>query len=119
MLDKFTKSYLETALWSSIIYEPGDKRNCDPFDAHFDIDDFSQEATLQALEDCKSFQKENKKDLIDEAQAGHNFWLTRNHHGAGFWSGDYEKGKRLTKSTQKYNDLIIEINDNNTLYFIG
>jgi len=46
--------------------------------------------------DCLAFYAANRF-LIDDAnvvQAGHDFWLTRNRHGSGFWErtdiyGDY------------------------------
>jgi len=37
-----------------------------------------------------------------EAQAGHDFWLTRNGHGAGFWDGDWpETGDALTEASKE------------------
>lgn len=39
-------------------------------------------------------------------RAGHDFYLTRNGHGAGFWDGDYEKakGQRLTDACRPYGE---------------
>ena len=38
------------------------------------------------------------------AQAGHDFWLTRNGHGAGFWDGDWSDNyaTMFTKGAQEY-----------------
>ena len=37
------------------------------------------------------------------AQAGHDFWLTRNGHGAGFWDGDWPKyGKMFTEISELF-----------------
>lgn len=45
------------------------------------------------LADCERFQRENAEhiqlenlvyDSYEDSQAGHDFWLTRNDHGAGF-----------------------------------
>ena len=45
--------------------------------------------TLQAaiLADCAAFQVANAANLdeADDSQAGHDFWLTRQGHGTGFW----------------------------------
>jgi len=46
------------------------------------------------VEECRRFQEENAADLAayDHPQwsaaelGGHDFWLTRNGHGAGFWT---------------------------------
>jgi hypothetical protein len=39
----------------------------------------------------------------DLSNAGHDFHLTRNHHGAGFWDGDWgELGGRLTEAAHTY-----------------
>ncbi len=72
------------------------------------------EATLtDIMEDCKAFQ-EYAADLLEmayqredysEEQAGHDFWLTRNGHGAGFWDrGQLQAeglGDRLSKRARK------------------
>ena len=49
--------------------------------------DLSALSLCHALNQCSAFW-DAYKDLIPselETQAGHDFWLTRNHHGAGFW----------------------------------
>jgi hypothetical protein len=39
--------------------------------------------------------------------AGHDFWLTRNHHGAGFWDGDWEQsaGEKLTALAESFGEF--------------
>lgn len=75
-----------------------------------DIDD----ATLEEMRnDCRDFFEANSEDLtnMDPGQAGHDFWLTRNHHGAGFWDrGLGDLGDRLTKAAQVYGaaDLMVD-----------
>ncbi len=70
---------------------------------------WSDEALERARVDCANFQAACESDLEgeDEARAGHDFWLTRNHHGAGFWDGDYEKakGERLTKAAEGFREV--------------
>ena len=47
----------------------------------------------------------------DPAQAGHDFALTRNGHGAGFWDHDAgEAGDALTESAEWFGEFNIEIN---------
>lgn len=39
-------------------------------------------------------------------QAGHDFWLTRNQHGAGFWDGDWpDHGHHLTDLCEIFGSL--------------
>ena len=48
----------------------------------------------------------------DPAQAGHDFALTRNGHGAGFWDHDAgEAGDALTESAESFGEFNIEITD--------
>ena len=94
-LDKFTLAYIECALWSST------DDDGEPLDDQYGIDDIAPECLAQSVEDCKAFQEEHAGLLasLDDEQCGHDFWLTRNGHGAGFWDGDWpEIGDRLTKA---------------------
>jgi hypothetical protein len=64
----------------------------------------------QMVEDCRRFCEENEELLADAgspAQNGHDFWLTRNHHGAGFWDRGYaaEVGKKLTKAAHAFGEI--------------
>lgn len=61
------------------------------------------EGSIQrAVDDCLAFQALYAFDLgnatsrvgYDEGRAGHDFWLTRNGHGAGYWDRE-ELGDRL------------------------
>jgi hypothetical protein len=106
MLDQ----YLTTALWSSHDYET----NMD-MDENYDIDDFSKNAIEQSIEDCNGFLSEAKqyleKEKATDSTIGHDFWLTRNGHGAGFWDGDYIYGIQLTEIAKVYGTVTLFIND--------
>ena len=61
----------------------------------------------------------NKDDPegIDAAQAGHDFWLTRNGHGAGFWDrGLGERGDRLTNAAHVYGACDLYLGDDGFVY---
>jgi len=111
-LDTFTKQYLGTALWSST--NPDAYPDDTPLDKDYGIHDF-EEATLERMvADCKKFQDENADDIADDpSRAGHDFWLTRNGHGCGFWDGDWpeEAGERLTKAAEAYGEQTLFVND--------
>lgn len=113
-LDKFTQSYLVCALWSST------DNDGDPLDCSYMIEDLSSEALFRCVLDCTKFQLENANLLegIDPSDAGHDFWLTRNRHGAGFWDGDYKKeqGDALTKAAHAFGEIDLYVGDDGKLY---
>ena len=80
-VDAFTMAYLEAAEWCGI-----DEEQCDAF-RNAEDPRWSEDAVAKAQEDCQDFRQLASAFLegIDDAQAGHDFWLTRNGHGAGFW----------------------------------
>ena len=65
------------------------------------------------------------KEILGRIEdAGHDFWLTRNGEGAGFWSraGDREwkYGDSLTKIAKQFSPAhLLEGNDGRFLYFSG
>lgn len=86
-MDAFTRSYIAAALWSST--DNADDRGDEPLDANYGPDDIAPDTLARMVEDCETFQRDNGGDIAsDFERAGHDFWLTRNGHGAGFWDGD-------------------------------
>jgi hypothetical protein len=49
---------------------------------------------------------------------GHDFLLTRNGHGCGFWDGDWpeEAGERLTAAAEKCGEFNLYVGDDGLLY---
>jgi hypothetical protein len=64
-----------------------------PYDAY--AEDLSPEALKAICEACTEFQESREwvgavtAGCTDDGEGGHDFWLTRNGHGAGFWDGDW------------------------------
>lgn len=113
--DAALRQYLETALWSATDHDE------QPLDANYSIEDFAPEAVSQARLDLNRFLN-MAKDLVDgedETTVAHDFWLTRNGHGAGFWDGDYEheKGQALTKISKQFKEITPYVGDNGKIYF--
>lgn len=83
-LDEFTRKYIETALWV-LGGTPEWTHDSPPT-----IDDLSDLARARMINACSSF-KFAASEYFEgkESRAGHDFWLTRNGHGAGFWDGDW------------------------------
>lgn len=56
----------------------------------------------------------------DAARAGHDFWLTRNGHGAGFWDRDEltddDLGERLTEIAKRFPESDLYEGDNGMMY---
>lgn len=84
--------YLVAALWTAEL----DSRT---------IDEVSLPSRDKASKDVDSFVEKAGSLLngMDEEQIGHDFWLTRNHHGVGFWDrGLGEIGVKLTKICHEF-----------------
>ena len=116
-MDSFTTAYVEAALWSSM--DNADDQGGEPLDANYDIEDIAPEALASIHEDCEAFQRNHADDIGGELeQAGHDFWLTRNHHGAGFWEGDWqdEVGQRLTEACRPYGSVDLYVGDDGLIY---
>lgn len=112
-LDTFTQAYVEASLWSST-----DDDN-EPLDGLYDADCIALEALQTMIAECQDFQTANAEDIAtDLARAGHDFWLTRNHHGAGFWDGDWAPavGQRLTQNAHAYGECNLYVGDDGLLY---
>lgn len=118
-LDTFTQSYLETALWS----ETGEDGT--PLDDIYEMSDLSDETLKEAIEDCEAFQRDHAADLSTrhngDLYGGHDFLLTRNRHGAGFWDGDWDggPGKRLTDASHVYGSFHLYVGDDGRIYHHG
>jgi hypothetical protein len=106
-LDDFTTAYIECALWSSTeCDEDGDLG--DSLDTNYGPEDITLPTLREMVRDCKAFQKYHAADLanLDESQAGHDFWLTRNGHGTGFWDrGLGAIGERLSDAARVYGSV--------------
>lgn len=112
-LDLFLKAYVEAALWSST-----DDKDV-PLDKYHTAKDLAPETVAKMKADCQKFLVENDEDIgIEYERAGHDFWLTRNGHGAGFWDGDWEEeaGERLTKSAHAFGQADLYIGDDGKIY---
>lgn len=110
-LSRCAQQYLETALWSS------SDEDGTPLDHHYSVSDFSPEAVQAAEKDCLDFLSTNDVGDLDEEEVGHNFWLTRNGHGTGFWDRDLgQLGRDLTKASKVYGSCDVYLGDDGKLH---
>lgn len=112
------KAHIEVALWASH-YETLEGE-------YLKLEDFEPSDLLTACLDFDLFlflSRLNKEGLLGDAidaqnieRIAHDFWLTRHHHGAGFWDGDYPSslGDRLTEISQQFDELYLTIDPDET-----
>ena len=114
-LERVLGAYIECALWSSTD-EDGES-----LDGLYSADDLSDETRDEMTEDVSDFLESNE-ELIQASgltleQVGHDFWLTRNRHGAGFWDrGLGEVGDKLTEMAHPYGSCDLYVGDDGQVY---
>lgn len=116
-LYSFVDGYIECALWAGLDHH--DPEAARPLDENHDADDLSFDAVADIAIECKTFIDENDMDLadIEPSQAGHDFFLTRNGHGAGYWDrGLGDIGDRLTKACKPHGTSELYVGDDGKLY---
>lgn len=135
--DSMFQAYVTCALWSST----DDKGN--PLDAHYDVGDIADETLRQMRADCDAFYAamhehihcddaplardfegsiardfEGSIAAREAAMAGHDFWLTRCGHGAGFWDGDWPEpyASTLTEACKSFGNVDLYIDDDDKIH---
>jgi hypothetical protein len=121
-LEAVVIAYVQCALWASTDDEG------EPLDGLYEAWDFADEAEASMIEDVENF-----LDLVEEKgiewrigwtaeQMGHDFWLTRNRHGAGFWDRYHGidprgiVGSELTELAHPFGTSDVYVGDDGKLY---
>lgn len=132
MIDRnvFLRAYIECALWSSTDNSRED--GGDPLDANYGEDGIAEATHAQMKKDCDDFIDANE-ELLNKAHnvgsysfcgqysvsemAGHDFWLTRNGHGAGFWDrGLGIVGEQLSNAARVYGSVDLYVGDDELIH---
>ena len=116
-IDAFTVAYIKCALWLS--NDESTPSGGVPLDENYSAEDLAPDTLAEIIADCAAFQRDNATDLstIASSQAGHDFWLTRNGHGAGFWDrGLGELGERLSEAARKCGEVNLYVGDDEKIY---
>lgn len=121
--EEFFNAYIETALWAD--YPSDETDGTDPNDNA----ELAEEALSEMRADCDAFYSANYDDLNcdgvrygpdfgQDGRAGHDFWLTRNRHGSGFWGGDWPEPQatRLTEAAHAFGEVSLYVGDDGVIY---
>ena len=114
-------SYLEALLWSSLVTPPGSDEP-EPADKWQASEALTRKAAKEFSEFLSALPEGFDPDgayvgasrCEASAQLAHDFALTRNHHGAGFWDGDWAEpwGKILTDLAHQWPETELYLSDN-------
>ncbi len=116
-LNDFIKGYIATALW---LAKPDDELN------EWRAKDISADALSLISSDCLAFYTTARDLLLATGQSdfthhGHDFYLTRNGHGSGYWDRGYPEniGDMLTELAGAYSPADLYRGDDNSLYYLN
>lgn len=125
--DSFTKAYVEAMFFTEAHAD-------NPELEHANIQDLALETMNKIIDDCKKFQEKcNEADIniysedilnhstgeyASEEMAGHDFWLTRNGNGAGFWDGRWKEpyADKLDKISKAFGEINVYLGDDGLIY---
>lgn len=108
--------YIACALWTST---DDDDVN---MDENYDADDLAPSTLDKMREDVEAFVESVEEAGWDvsawsDEQMGHDFWLTRNGHGAGFWDrGQGKVGDDLTALAHPFGEFSLYVGDDGAIY---
>lgn len=115
---EFSEAYIEALLFAST---DGDGDNLDKY---YDSSDIAESEINRIQEQCHAFL--TRPEVVKLAEdwgrdeyrsAGHDFFLTRNGHGAGFWDGDWgDDGDTLTAAAKSFGESEPYVGDDGEIY---
>ncbi len=127
-LDEFTHAYIEAALFTESAESP--PSGGQPLDKNYGESDITDESLAVIDAQCEKFQQ-LYGDVIDAAtcrqgqysnreMAGHDFWMTRNGHGVGFWDGDWspqDLADQLDEGAKKFGEAHLDVGDDGAIHY--
>ena len=140
-IQEIINSYLDCAIWTDeeSLEEYNDAMNRETYkmdkeywdeseikklmtNPNLNIHNFDENSIIKTYLDIKKFLNlvGSAVDDIDESDIGHDLWLTRNHHGTGFWDRGYEDtiSGILTKASKSLGEVQLYIGDDTKLYIV-
>ena len=115
----FIQALIACALWST--YDHADPSGGEPLENNFCESDFDPVTKAIIDTDCEAFMDANASNLVDYPAnaAGHDFFLSRNGHGAGFFDHDHgtkEQCNILQEASRAFGETDIYVGDDKKLY---
>lgn len=127
--DQFLTAYIEAALWSSTYQTEEDGENFPMDDGEHELAPETEDAMLHDCADFFAYCEEIGIDPIPEydcpqygnaEKSGHDFWLTRNRHGVGYWDrGLGDVGHNLTEAAHTFGSADLYVGDDGLIYQMG
>lgn len=111
---EFLTAYIECALWSSGGCTDENGEELDSLEGY----DVATDTHARMREECDEF-IDTAARYLDEwtpEQAGHDFWLTRVGHGAGFWDRGKANGNKLTALCKDAGNRDLYVGDDGLIY---
>ena len=118
----FFKGYITALLWSSV-REPDENGTPDINDDH-DADDMHPDTLKHQLNDCLEFIAATESLLAERSEftgwdsMGHDFALTRNGHGTGFWDRGLVHDDKLTEHCKPFGEMFVYLGDDEKIHHI-
>lgn len=111
VIDGMVQGYLDCQLWAGLDIDSGDDDNTPTYDENYSVSDISESYIDAMREEFEQFVEAHPlavkmflnrttvmgvmRNVHTPEQFGHDYYLTREHHGTGFWDrglgdlGDY------------------------------
>ena len=129
-VETMLRAYIDCALWST--NDHSDESGGEPLENNYSADDIApctlermrSDVELFYLEHSAQIEKWNGDAYNQLQQAGHDFWLTRNGHGAGFWESEWTSldgnpGEILDRAAKAFGEADLYVGDNGLIYQSG
>jgi len=124
--DTMLEHYIAAALWST--NDESTPAGGEPLDCNYGPEDIHPDTLAKMRDDVERFLIDHRDDIYmwegDTSpleQAGHDFWLTRNGHGVGFWESEWtdiatDPGSRLDKTAKKFGEFDLYVGDDGMIH---
>jgi hypothetical protein len=113
------EAYIEALFWAEL------DDHDEPLDKNYKPSDLDPESREGIERDCAHFEEQARPILetldVPAASVGHDFLLTRNRHGAGFWDspekyGGQERANQLTAIAHEIGEIYAYVGDDGKVY---
>ena len=126
-VETMLSAYIDCALRST--NDGSDESGGDPLENNYSVDDIAigtlermrKDVELFCLEHSAQIEKWQGDVYNQYQQAGHDLWLTRNGHGAGFWESEWtdlptNPGARLDAAAKRLGEVSLYVGDDGLIY---